>query len=126
MRIPVELDRSSALPLAAQLADQLREAIRHGRIPAGARLPSSRALADQLGLTVPELEPSSPGVGTFALPAAGEGSFICRGCYYIYSEAKVTSENGRPSPFASVGDEWSCPDCGTGKANFRPYLADLA
>jgi GntR family transcriptional regulator/MocR family aminotransferase len=77
-------------------------------------------------VTVPEMEPSSPEAGTFALPAAGEGSFICRGCYYIYSEAKVTSENGRPSPFAAVGDEWSCPDCGTGKANFRPYLADLA
>ena len=50
MRIPVNLDRSLEQPLAEQLADQLRDAVRHGRIPAGARLPSSRALADQLSL----------------------------------------------------------------------------
>ena len=50
MQIPVHLDRALAQPLAEQLADQLRDAIRHSRIPAGARLPSSRALADQLGL----------------------------------------------------------------------------
>lgn len=51
MQIPIGLDRSSRQPLATQLTDQLREAIREGRLRAGARLPSSRALADQLGLS---------------------------------------------------------------------------
>ena len=50
MQIPVVLDRAMAKPLADQLADALRDAIRQGRVPAGARLPSSRELADQLGL----------------------------------------------------------------------------
>src|SRR5580698_1044534 len=50
MQIPVHLDRALPKSLADQLADELRDAIRQGRVPAGARLPSSRALADQLGL----------------------------------------------------------------------------
>jgi GntR family transcriptional regulator/MocR family aminotransferase len=48
MQMPVTLDRTSLHPLATQLADQVREAIRDGRVPAGARLPSSRELAEQL------------------------------------------------------------------------------
>jgi GntR family transcriptional regulator/MocR family aminotransferase len=50
MQIPLDLDRSSPRPLAHQLAEQLADAIRRGRIPAGARLPSSRTLSEQLGL----------------------------------------------------------------------------
>ena len=48
MQIPVLLDRSRREPLTTQLIDQLREAIRQARIPAGARLPSSRLLSEQL------------------------------------------------------------------------------
>jgi GntR family transcriptional regulator/MocR family aminotransferase len=51
MRFPIGLDRDSHQPLVTQLTERLREAIRDGRLPAGARLPSSRALADQLGLS---------------------------------------------------------------------------
>lgn len=50
MQIPIDLDRSSRTPLVSQLSQQLRDAIRLGRIPAGARLPSSRSLAEQLGI----------------------------------------------------------------------------
>ena len=38
------------MPLSRQLASALREALSEGRIDAGARLPSTRALADELGL----------------------------------------------------------------------------
>src|SRR5271170_8105367 len=50
MQIPLLLDRSRSETLTTQLVDQLREAIRRGRIPSGARLPSSRALADELAI----------------------------------------------------------------------------
>jgi GntR family transcriptional regulator/MocR family aminotransferase len=46
MDIHMALDRAS--PLRAQLERELREAIRSGRLRAGAKLPASRALADQL------------------------------------------------------------------------------
>jgi GntR family transcriptional regulator / MocR family aminotransferase len=45
------LDRSRPRALAAQVEDGLREAVRTGRLPAGTRLPSTRALAADLGVT---------------------------------------------------------------------------
>jgi GntR family transcriptional regulator / MocR family aminotransferase len=45
------LDRSSGEPLRVQLERELREAIRSGRLAAGERLPSSRVLAAELGIS---------------------------------------------------------------------------
>jgi GntR family transcriptional regulator/MocR family aminotransferase len=47
----VEIDRSSELPLHEQLERSLRENIRRGRLPAGSRLPSTRGLAAELGVS---------------------------------------------------------------------------
>jgi len=44
------LDRSSTLPLHAQLAQALRSAILTGQTPPGTRLPATRSLATELGL----------------------------------------------------------------------------
>ncbi|GAA1467583.1 PLP-dependent aminotransferase family protein [Nocardiopsis exhalans] len=48
---PVRLDRSASAPLTAQLSDALREAMSTGTLRAGERLPSSRGLATQLGVS---------------------------------------------------------------------------
>ena len=45
------LDRDGDLPLHEQVERQLREGIQAGRIPAGAALPSTRALAAALGVS---------------------------------------------------------------------------
>jgi len=47
----VELDRTAAAPLHHQLADGLRDAIRTGRLTPHTRLPSSRVLAADLGVS---------------------------------------------------------------------------
>jgi GntR family transcriptional regulator / MocR family aminotransferase len=47
----LELDRSADEPLRCQLEEQLREAIRSGRLAAGERVPSSRELARELGVS---------------------------------------------------------------------------
>src|SRR5580693_7006262 len=47
----VRLDRSAGQPLRAQLEASLREAIRAGRLRTGERLPSSRELARELGVS---------------------------------------------------------------------------
>ncbi|MFA6574016.1 MAG: PLP-dependent aminotransferase family protein [Nocardioides sp.] len=46
----VELDRSSGVPLGAQLSAQVRGLVTGGRLAPGERLPSSRALAAELGV----------------------------------------------------------------------------
>jgi GntR family transcriptional regulator/MocR family aminotransferase len=47
----VRLDRSASQPLRAQLEASLREAIRGGRLRGGERLPSSRELSRELGVS---------------------------------------------------------------------------
>lgn len=47
----VELEREAELPLHEQLERSIRESIQAGRLAAGARLPSSRELAAQLGIS---------------------------------------------------------------------------
>ncbi len=47
----VELNRASELPLHEQLESSLRENIRRGRLTAGTRLPSTRGLAAELGVS---------------------------------------------------------------------------
>lgn len=49
--LPVTLDRDSAEPLAVQLADALRAAAADGQLRSGDRLPSTRALAERLGVS---------------------------------------------------------------------------
>src|SRR5579864_8225399 len=47
----IELRRGNGPPLRAQLENGLREAARGGVLPAGARLPATRALAADLGVS---------------------------------------------------------------------------
>jgi len=63
---------------------------------------------------------TAPGPTTLA---PGAGRFICRGCYFIYTESAESS--GEAAPFAQLDDAWRCPDCGTDKHSFRPYLPSL-
>lgn len=47
----IELDRDAALPIAEQLVEQLRYHLAAGRYRTGERLPSTRTLADRLGIS---------------------------------------------------------------------------
>jgi GntR family transcriptional regulator/MocR family aminotransferase len=47
----LSLARDGVVPLRAQLEGQLREAVGSGRLAGGVRLPSSRALAEELGVS---------------------------------------------------------------------------
>ncbi len=47
----IAVDRTSDAPMHRQVYDQIRDAILGGRLPPGRRLPSTRALADELGVS---------------------------------------------------------------------------
>lgn len=47
----IAVDRTTSTPMHRQVFDQIREAILGGRLAPGRRLPSSRALADEIGVS---------------------------------------------------------------------------
>jgi GntR family transcriptional regulator / MocR family aminotransferase len=49
--LPIDLDRARGQSLHAQLEDALRELVRTARLPSGTRLPASRVLASDLGVS---------------------------------------------------------------------------
>jgi GntR family transcriptional regulator / MocR family aminotransferase len=51
MQMPLVLDPSAGQSLTSQIVEQLRDAIRRGRITRGTKLPSSRRLSEQLGVS---------------------------------------------------------------------------
>jgi GntR family transcriptional regulator/MocR family aminotransferase len=84
----VPLDRSAATPLRAQLEEGLRDAVADGRLPAGGGLPSSRAMARDLGvsrrlvveayaqLTAEGMLVARPGAGTRVADVQGPGARV--------------------------------------------------
>ena len=73
------LDRTG-IPLALQIQEQLRVAIREGRLLAGERLPSTRRLADHLGVsrgTVVEVYEQLVAEG-YVDSAVGSGTRVAR------------------------------------------------
>jgi GntR family transcriptional regulator / MocR family aminotransferase len=53
MKLKIELDRQSETPLHRQLYDQMAGLILSGALEPGARIPASRALAEDLGVSRP-------------------------------------------------------------------------
>jgi len=51
-------------------------------------------------------------------------TFICGGCYFIYDPCAGLPEQAIApgTPFADIPENWRCPDCGTEKSTFRPYV----
>ncbi|HUN33178.1 MAG TPA: PLP-dependent aminotransferase family protein [Trebonia sp.] len=80
----IRLDRSGRQPLRTQLETSLREAIRDGRLPAGERLPSSRELARNLGVS----------------------RGMVQDCYgQLLAEGYLTSRGGSATRVAGLGDQ---------------------
>jgi GntR family transcriptional regulator/MocR family aminotransferase len=57
-------------------------------------------------------------------PRTEQQKFICGGCYFIYEPASGLPDQAIASgtPFAKISSDWRCPDCGTEKTTFRPYV----
>jgi GntR family transcriptional regulator/MocR family aminotransferase len=77
----------------------------------------------------PRSVPAAP--AALAEPTRTNGAerrFICRGCYFIYEEASgLPLQSIRPgTSFADIPAGWRCPDCGTEKTTFRPYIEKAA
>jgi GntR family transcriptional regulator / MocR family aminotransferase len=69
-------------------------------------------------------EGEAPAEAAAPVLTAARGRFICRGCYYIYDEAQGAPHAG--APFDALSSDSRCPDCGTDKTTFRPYVESAA
>src|SRR5712671_5987366 len=73
-----ELPRDSAVPLVDQICERITQLVRHGQLPAGARLPSIRKFARQVGaspFTVVDAYDRLVARGVIE-PRAGRGFFV--------------------------------------------------
>ncbi len=54
--------------------------------------------------------------------------YICRVCGLIYDEAQGDADSGLApgTRFADIPEDWGCPLCGVGKADFEPYTPPAA
>ena len=106
----VGLDRDGATPLRAQLEEQLRDAVRSGRLAPGVALPSSRSLARELGV--------SRGVVVDAYAQLGaEGYLVARqGAPTLVSDAASPALGAPPPPSADRPPRF----------DFRPGGPDVA
>lgn len=106
----VELDRSGELPLHEQLERSLRENIRCGHLPAGTRLPSTRGLAMELGV--------SRGVVTEAYGQLGAEGYLETRQGAAVRVARAVRATVPPAPARSL--------LPTFPYHFHPGLPDLA
>jgi GntR family transcriptional regulator/MocR family aminotransferase len=72
----------------------------------------------------PTAQPVQPSPALASVNGA-QRRFICRGCYFVYEESTgLPQQSILPgTPFAAIPSTWRCPDCGTEKTTFRPYVA---
>jgi GntR family transcriptional regulator/MocR family aminotransferase len=77
---------------------------------------------------VPRCVPAPVAAHPLPTISTAQRRFICRGCYFIYEEASgLPAQSIRPgTPFADIPANWRCPDCGTEKTTFRPYVEKAA
>ncbi len=48
--------------------------------------------------------------------------WLCAPCGFVYDPAEGDPDGGIPpgTPFSAIPDDWICPVCGMGKADFVP------
>jgi GntR family transcriptional regulator/MocR family aminotransferase len=115
------LDRGLSVPLSRQLAVALRDALSEGRIEAGARLPSTRALAAELGLA------RSTIVGVFEQLAA-EGYIIGKAGSGYFAAASLGGstpqlhvEPAAPRPLSRHGERMRAYQTPSSRATPLPF-----
>jgi GntR family transcriptional regulator / MocR family aminotransferase len=105
--LPLSMDRTSPEPLGRQLADRVREQVLSGALPRGRRLPSTRALAADLGVSRSVTEHAYDQLTAEGWLEGRHGS----GTYVAAGSAPPVRH--RPTPTRSPGNALQRLDTGT-------------
>jgi rubrerythrin len=109
----------------AEFNEQIAESSEHAGIfrkaasNFGLLVPIEHHHADRYTVALEALQ----GKGTAAEGEPVAGQWICKVCSMIYDPIAGDPDSGIApgTPFEAIPDDWSCPICGTRKANFIPY-----
>ena len=93
-KLSLSLHRESEIPLYRQLINQLSRQIESGALPAGARLPASRSLARQLGISRISVVNAYAELRSAGLLSAHAG----RGTFVASQQATASQEPARATP----------------------------
>ncbi len=110
----IALDRTCG-PLALQIQEQLRVAIREARLVAGERLPSTRRLVDHLGVsrgTVVEVYEQLVAEG-YVDSAVGSGTRVARIPGAQRRDRTEGTPPAAPGPKPEIDFEYGIPDLGS-------------
>jgi len=106
------LDRSAATPLRVQVETQLRDAVRTGRLGAGERVPSSRALASYLGLSRGVIQECYAQLQAEGYLISRGGSMTRVASVSVGTQTPPTKSEPRPAPRLVADFESGVPDLG--------------
>lgn len=128
----IRLARDGMVSLRRQLEDQLREAILGGLLTGGTRLPSSRALAEELEVSRPTVVQALDGLVAegFLESRHGSGTFVARSIPPHLPLAVRRAEWGkdsaiRPLRLSRVGAHFALLDADITAHDTRPFLPNV-
>ena len=113
----LRINRQTSEPLRAQLERELRAAIRAGRLKAGAALPSTRALATDLGLSRGIVVDAYEQLLAEGYLTARQGSATTVAAGRVVSEREMPERPSKPS---------ATPALSMPRYNFRPAVPDTS
>lgn len=103
MAMQIQLDRQSAQPLYKQMVSTIQQRIRSGALPSGARLPTVRALAGQLGVTRLTVHSAYSELqsGGWVEATVGRGTFVAMQQEPVFGDSSLGREF---SPHGMISD----------------------
>ncbi len=103
MTLPIVVDRSGDAAIYRQIAEQIKERIGRGELPAGARLPTVRKLAAELGITRLTVQNAYADLQTdgWVEATVGRGTFVS---HRVHPSLRLASPEALQSPAAVIGD----------------------
>jgi GntR family transcriptional regulator / MocR family aminotransferase len=116
LELPLVVERDGAAPMAAQIAGQLRDAVISGVLGTGERLPSTRGLAETLGVsrTVVTAAYTQLFAEGWLEGRHGSGTYVAHGVTGVHASAELRGDgelSGTPEPRDAIefrpGTPWA-------------------
>lgn len=128
----IDIERSSAAAMFRQVQDQLRTAILNGTLPRGMRLPASRVLAEELGVSRPTIVHVLDNLKSegYLRARQGSGTFVAEDLPQHLprpgrAKAQRAPQDISEARISHIGQLVRTLSTDLGKADYRPFLPNF-